>query len=171
MNVTIKVSNKLLAYILVIPLVHQVGLVSQQVNIPVESFKVTNEGVVDMARSALFEEGSPVFIIISDVLVHQEINKLIEPGILEAWSSDLLSPVVHHNSPAILVVIILVECSASDGGILKFVSESTQDPLKRMPDKDDCFASASELRIHVPGWKISKLFPRQHISLTIQNLD
>ena len=54
----------------VIPFVHKFGFVGKQMYVPVEGFKVTNEVVVDMARSAFFEVWSPVLIIVADIFVN-----------------------------------------------------------------------------------------------------
>lgn len=64
------------SYIFVIPLLHQLGLVGQQMHVPVESLEVANEVVVDVAGGALLEEGGPVLVIVPDLPVHQEVYEL-----------------------------------------------------------------------------------------------
>ena len=61
---------------MIIPFVHKVGLVGQQVNVPVESLKVTDEVVVDVTGRALLEEGGPVLVIVADLPVQEEVNKI-----------------------------------------------------------------------------------------------
>ena len=135
---------------MIIPFVHKVGLVGQQVNVPVESLEVTDEVVVDVTRRALLEEGGPVLVIVADIPVQEEVNKLGEAGILERGARDLLLPVVHHHPPPVLVVVVLVELSSLHARVLQLVSEGAKNSLKRMTNKDESFASFCELWIHVP---------------------
>ena len=64
---------------MIIPFVHKVGLVGQQVNVPVESLEVADEVVLDVTRSTFLVEGSPVLIIVSQVSVQNEIEELGKP--------------------------------------------------------------------------------------------
>ena len=66
------------AHILVVPL-SDASFVCQKVKIPVESLKVADKVVFDVTRSTFFKEGTPVFIIISQISVQNVIYKLGKP--------------------------------------------------------------------------------------------
>ena len=68
-----------MTHVLVVPLAGQSGPVGQQVDVPVESFKVTDKVVVDVAGSAGFVVGRPVLVVIPQVPVRQVGQELRKP--------------------------------------------------------------------------------------------
>ena len=159
------------SYCLIIPLVYKIRLVCQKVNIPIKCLKMTNEVVMNVTGSAFLEEWSPVLVIIADLSVQEEVNKLWESRVFEGGASDLLLPVVHHHPPAVLVVVVLVERPPLHGRVLQLVPEGAENSLEGMADKENCFSFLCELWINVPWWQISKLPPGQGVGLTIQALN
>ena len=105
---------------------------------------------MNVTGSALFEEWSPVLVVIANLSVQQEVNKLREARIFVARSCDLLLPVVHHHPPPVLVVVVLVELSPLHGRVLQLIPEGAEDPLKRMTDKEERFSLLCKLRVKVP---------------------
>lgn len=104
----------------------------------------------------------------TEVFIQEIIQELRKPRVFEGGSSDLLLPVVHHNPPPVLVVVVLVEFSSFHARILQLISECTQDSLEGVSDKYYSRSFCSELRIGIPGVKVAKLFPSQHICLGLQ---
>ena len=48
-------------------------------DIPIKSLKVADKVVFDVTRSTFFKEGTPVFIIISQISVQNVVDKLGKP--------------------------------------------------------------------------------------------
>ena len=125
---------------------------------------------MNVTGSALFEEWSPVLVVIANLSVQQEVNKLREARIFVAGSCDLLFPVVHHHPPPVLVVVVLVELSPLHGRVLQLIPEGAEDSLKRMPHEYDSFPLDGELWISIPARQVAKLLPGEGVSLAIQHL-
>ena len=136
--------------------------VSQQVHVPIQALKMawnadafdknrnsekshpiyesdilTYKGVVDVARCAVPVVRGPVLVVQPHILPKNIVHKLGKPRVFPIWPSDFLLPIVHHYFPAVLVIVVIVWPPSLHTRILQLVSESTEEPLEWMPDKDD----------------------------------